>query len=193
MDKKNNNDQTDKTKKKKRTSLAKKNILRMCLLGAFILVTSFIVSGVQIYRYNMEDYADFASSYSTFISDNIDPELIKTYLDTRQKDENYENVVWALLTANRSGLFRDIYIAVPGEDHFTYIADVYFPDGNLPEDKYLEEAEKKQVQFLEERKYTPMEKEGVERAVTDYIAGMTDRYAVSVFDNLFVPKSWLNL
>lgn len=38
-----------------------------------------------------------------------------------------------------------------------------------------------------------MEKEGTERAVTDYIAGMTDRYAVSVFDNLFVPKSWLNL
>ncbi len=38
-----------------------------------------------------------------------------------------------------------------------------------------------------------IEKEGVERAVTDYIAGMTDRYAVGVFDDLFVPKSWLNL
>lgn len=38
-----------------------------------------------------------------------------------------------------------------------------------------------------------IENEGVERAATDYIAGMTDRYAVSVFDDLFVPKSWLNL
>ncbi len=37
-----------------------------------------------------------------------------------------------------------------------------------------------------------METEGIERAVTDYIAGMTDRYAVKVFDDLFVPKSWLN-
>lgn len=36
------------------------------------------------------------------------------------------------------------------------------------------------------------ESEGIERAVTDYIAGMTDRYAVSVFNDLFVPKSWLN-
>ncbi len=36
------------------------------------------------------------------------------------------------------------------------------------------------------------ETEGVDRAVTDYIAGMTDRYAVAVFDDLFVPKSWLN-
>ncbi len=38
-----------------------------------------------------------------------------------------------------------------------------------------------------------IENEGIERAVTDYIAGMTDRYAVTVFDDLFVPKSWLNL
>lgn len=37
-----------------------------------------------------------------------------------------------------------------------------------------------------------METEGKDRAVTDYIAGMTDRYAVAVFDDLFVPKSWLN-
>ncbi len=36
-----------------------------------------------------------------------------------------------------------------------------------------------------------LEREGIERAVTDYIAGMTDRYAVSVFNELFVPKSWL--
>ena len=34
------------------------------------------------------------------------------------------------------------------------------------------------------------EKEGAERAVCDYIAGMTDRYAVELFENLFVPRSW---
>ena len=32
--------------------------------------------------------------------------------------------------------------------------------------------------------------EGVERAVCDYIAGMTDHYAVQVFDELFVPQGW---
>lgn len=30
----------------------------------------------------------------------------------------------------------------------------------------------------------------VERVVCDYIAGMTDRYAVAVYENLFVPKVW---
>jgi len=33
-------------------------------------------------------------------------------------------------------------------------------------------------------------KEGVETAVTDYIAGMSDKFAVYTFNNLFVPKSW---
>lgn len=32
--------------------------------------------------------------------------------------------------------------------------------------------------------------EGLERAVTDYIAGMTDHYAVQIFNDFFVPKSW---
>ncbi len=35
-----------------------------------------------------------------------------------------------------------------------------------------------------------LEKEGKERAVIDYIAGMTDHYAVAVFSNIYIPKSW---
>ncbi len=32
--------------------------------------------------------------------------------------------------------------------------------------------------------------EGAERAACDYISGMSDRYAVGLFEQLFVPKSW---
>ena len=32
--------------------------------------------------------------------------------------------------------------------------------------------------------------EGIEIAVCDYIAGMTDRYAVAVYSELFIPKAW---
>ena len=35
------------------------------------------------------------------------------------------------------------------------------------------------------------EQESTERAVCDYIAGMTDGYALSVYNNLFIPKGWL--
>ena len=34
------------------------------------------------------------------------------------------------------------------------------------------------------------EREGVERAVCDYIAGMTDNYAVEKFSLAFIPVSW---
>lgn len=34
------------------------------------------------------------------------------------------------------------------------------------------------------------QKEGAERAVCDYIAGMSDRFAIYTFNNLYVPKTW---
>ena len=34
------------------------------------------------------------------------------------------------------------------------------------------------------------EVDSVERRVCDYIAGMTDRYAINVFENIFIPKVW---
>ena len=34
------------------------------------------------------------------------------------------------------------------------------------------------------------QKESVERAVCDYLAGMTDHYAVEKFNSIFVPRSW---
>ena len=32
--------------------------------------------------------------------------------------------------------------------------------------------------------------EAKERIVCDYISGMTDRYAISRYEELFIPKSW---
>lgn len=34
------------------------------------------------------------------------------------------------------------------------------------------------------------EKDGAERAVCDYISSMTDRYAISVFEDIFIPKNF---
>jgi len=35
-----------------------------------------------------------------------------------------------------------------------------------------------------------IESEGLEAAARDFLAGMTDRYAVSLFEEMFVPRSW---
>lgn len=37
-----------------------------------------------------------------------------------------------------------------------------------------------------------IESQGVERVVLDYVAGMTDQYAVKKFQEAFIPVSWLN-
>jgi len=38
-----------------------------------------------------------------------------------------------------------------------------------------------------------LEADGPKRVVADYIACMTDTYAISVFEKLFVPREWSSL
>ena len=38
-----------------------------------------------------------------------------------------------------------------------------------------------------------VEAEGLDAAARDFVAGMTDRYAVSLFEQLFIPKPWVSL
>jgi dGTPase len=45
-------------------------------------------------------------------------------------------------------------------------------------------------EFLDRR---TIETEGLDAAARDFIAGMTDRYAVSLYEQLFIPKPWVSL
>ena len=47
-------------------------------------------------------------------------------------------------------------------------------------------------EFLPQDFQQVMESDGVEQVVLDYVAGMTDRYAVKKFQEVFVPVSWLS-
>jgi dGTPase len=44
--------------------------------------------------------------------------------------------------------------------------------------------------FLDSR---TVEKEGIDVAVKDFLAGMTDRYAVNLYEQLFIPKPWVSI
>jgi dGTPase len=44
--------------------------------------------------------------------------------------------------------------------------------------------------FLDAR---TVESEGLETAAQDFIAGMTDRYAVALYEQLFIPKPWVEI
>ncbi len=50
---------------------------------------------------------------------------------------------------------------------------------------YLKNTSKMSAEYL-----AICETEGVERAVADYIACMTDHYATTVYSNIYIPKAW---
>jgi dGTPase len=53
-----------------------------------------------------------------------------------------------------------------------------------------EKVREKPNEFLDRR---TMEQEGLDVAAKDFVAGMTDRYAVNLYEQLFIPKPWIEL
>jgi dGTPase len=53
-----------------------------------------------------------------------------------------------------------------------------------------EKARERPEVFLDER---TLKAEGVDAAARDFLAGMTDRYAVALYEHLFIPKPWVGL
>lgn len=49
---------------------------------------------------------------------------------------------------------------------------------------------KQHVDLLPVDMHVILETDGVDRAVCDYIAGMTDHFATCIFKEIFIPKSW---
>ncbi|WP_283243552.1 deoxyguanosinetriphosphate triphosphohydrolase [Feifania hominis] len=64
------------------------------------------------------------------------------------------------------------------------------------EGKAKQVVEKLYLHFVADPKSLPeeylqyIEEDSIERVVCDYIAGMSDRYAISLFEDIFVPKTW---
>jgi dGTPase len=51
-----------------------------------------------------------------------------------------------------------------------------------------EKIRERPAEFLDRR---TIEEEGLDAAARDFLAGMTDRYAVRLFETLFIPKPWV--
>jgi len=53
-----------------------------------------------------------------------------------------------------------------------------------------EKVRERPAEFLDQR---TIGEEGLDAAARDFLAGMTDRYAVSLYEQLFIPKSWVEI
>jgi dGTPase len=49
----------------------------------------------------------------------------------------------------------------------------------------------KHIDKLSEEFINVANQDGEERAVCDYVAGMSDNYALKVFNNIYVPTFWI--
>jgi dGTPase len=84
------------------------------------------------------------------------------------------------LTALRSYLFESVYENEVATAEFAKASGIL---GGL-----WEKVQQRPEDFLDLR---TVEAEGVAVATQDFLAGMTDRYAVRLFEQLFIPKPWV--
>jgi dGTPase len=87
--------------------------------------------------------------------------------------------VLAAVLEMRTYLFEAVYENSTATVEFKKAADIL--TGLW--DKVRERAD----EFLDPR---TIENEGIDAAARDFVAGMTDRYAVRLFEQFFIPKPW---
>jgi dGTPase len=80
----------------------------------------------------------------------------------------------------RRFLFAGVYENDEGTAEFKKAAGIL---GGL-----WEKVQERPEAFLESR---AIEADGIDVATKDFLAGMTDRYAVGLFERLFIPKPWV--
>ncbi|MGE5362072.1 MAG: deoxyguanosinetriphosphate triphosphohydrolase [Bacteroidales bacterium] len=84
--------------------------------------------------------------------------------------------------ALRKFLFQAVYENEVSTAEFRKAADIL---GEL-----WEKVRERPAEFLDER---TLNTDGVDAAARDFLAGMTDRYAVGLFERLFIPKPWVDM
>ena len=89
-----------------------------------------------------------------------------------------ERVLEAVL-AMRSFLFEAVYENTIATAEFKKAGDIL--------SGLWEKVRERPEEFLDKR---TIEAEGIDAATRDFIAGMTDRYAVRLFEQLFIPTPW---
>jgi dGTPase len=118
-----------------------------------------------------------SSRIGTMVTDVVIRTLEADLREVRMSDE----VLQATL-ALRGFLFDSVYENQLATAEFKKAAGIL---GGL-----WEKVRERHTEFLDER---TVREEGLDAAARDFLAGMTDRYAVSLFEQLFIPKPWVDL
>lgn len=135
------------------------------------------------------------------ISENDIPTDISSALG-QKTSKRIDTLVHSLVNNSMNGKIQmDEGVQKFFDDLHTYMFEAVYRSANAKseEKKVPDLVEKlfkyflKRPQRLDSTLKKIAENEGAERAVCDYIAGMTDQYAVQIYNDLFIPKNWQRL
>src|SRR5438552_390731 len=111
---------------------------------------------------------------STLVRDVVTETLAADLAEIRMSDR-----VLAAVLELRSFLFDAVYENTIATAEFRKAADIL--------SGLWEKVHERPDEFLDMR---TIEHDGLDTAARDFLAGMTDRYAVRLFEQLFIPKPW---
>jgi len=111
---------------------------------------------------------------ATLVKDVVTETLAVRLAEIRMSDTVLEAVL-----ALRGFLFDAVYENTIATAEFRKATDIL--------SGLWEKVRERPAQFLDPR---TLENEGLDAAARDFLAGMTDRYAVRLFEQLFIPKPW---
>ncbi|NLC73500.1 MAG: deoxyguanosinetriphosphate triphosphohydrolase [Ruminococcaceae bacterium] len=127
-----------------------------------------------------------------------EPAFIREYIGTRNS-ERINNIVTDLIAESGEGEIRmspKMADAVSQFREFMFSSVYHNPVAKGEESKIFGVIEGiwnyyiKKPELLPDDFLSISETWGIERAVADYISGMTDRYAMEIFGSIFIPASW---
>jgi len=118
--------------------------------------------------------ASSSARISTLVRDVVTETLAADLSEIRMSEP-----VLAALLELRTYLFDAVYENSTATVEFKKAADVLTG--------VWEKVRDRSAEFLDRR---TIEHEGVDAAARDFVAGMTDRYAVRLFEQFFIPKPW---
>ncbi|MCR5154188.1 MAG: PP2C family protein-serine/threonine phosphatase [Lachnospiraceae bacterium] len=107
----------------RKVSLRLKLLIGLLLMAA-VLIIALTMAISKIYRERMENYySEVAFDQASIAAKLIDPDAIRRYYETGQKDAYYEEVRKMLLTAKQAADLKYFYVVVPEKDVMVYIWD----------------------------------------------------------------------
>jgi dGTPase len=125
--------------------------------------------------------ATLGATASARIGRMVTDVVVRT-LEGRLSEIRMSDEVLNATLALRSFLFEAVYENTVATAEFSKARGVL---GGL-----WEKVRERPEEFLD---LATVEQDGLDVAALDFLAGMTDRYAISLFERLFIPKPWVDL